>query len=163
MPRSKFAPSTLNAAERRARVMQLREEGLTIRAIAEKEGVSQRRIRQLLEEGTTRLLDRHDQLARDLLERSLSHLDDLLEAVWDDAMEGDVRSVAQALAIIDRRTRLLGLDAPSRQEATFQFAGVVGTAELESRAKALGLDLNSLRGPEPPGLALKNEQIPMDV
>jgi hypothetical protein len=46
----------------------------------------------------------------------LSRLDELQRAVWTKAMQGEPRAVQLALQIIDRRTMLLGLNAPDRLE-----------------------------------------------
>ena len=43
-------------------------------------------------------------------------LDDLQDAVWPAAMKGKPGSVRAALAILERRARLWGLDAPGRLE-----------------------------------------------
>lgn len=40
----------------------------------------------------------------------LDRLDDLLAAVWPDAMAGDSRAIASALSISDRRRKIVGLD-----------------------------------------------------
>ena len=161
---SKLAPIKITAAERRDKILRRRADGATFRQIASEEGVSERRIRQIVKEGFDRLLDSNNELARDLLTKSVKHLDDLLEAVWDQAMEGDVRAVTAALAVIDRRTRLLGLDAPTKSESRMQFAGLVAApAELEQRVQALGLTLEQLRGPEPPVAALPGISETMEV
>lgn len=47
---------------------------------------------------------------RELLAVEVDRLDALQHAVWDDAMDGDVRAVEAALKVIAQRSRLLGLD-----------------------------------------------------
>ena len=41
----------------------------------------------------------------------------MLYAVWDDVLQGDANAVHTALRISERRSRLLGLDAPHSIEA----------------------------------------------
>ena len=48
----------------------------------------------------------------------LERLDALLAAVWPAAVAGDLPAVGMALRVAERRARLLGLDAPTRQELT---------------------------------------------
>jgi hypothetical protein len=43
-------------------------------------------------------------------------LDALLEAVWPQAAQGHLPAVDRAVRILERRARLLGLDAPQQSE-----------------------------------------------
>jgi DNA-binding PucR family transcriptional regulator len=43
-------------------------------------------------------------------------LDALHTAVWDKALEGDYKALEIVLKIMDRRSRLLGLDQPARKQ-----------------------------------------------
>lgn len=42
----------------------------------------------------------------------LQRLEQLQNAFWDDALQGDTRSGRMVLAIMDKRSKLMGLDAP---------------------------------------------------
>ena len=52
-----------------------------------------------------------------LRELEVQRLDAMLYAVWDDVLQGDANAVHTALRISERRSRLLGLDAPHTVEA----------------------------------------------
>lgn len=91
-------------------VIELRRAGITWAKIAEQTGyagpagafrayqrVAERFIRPNLEE---------------LRDMELDRLDRLQAAVWGKALNGDVRSLDAVLRIIDKRAKLLGLDAP---------------------------------------------------
>ena len=52
-----------------------------------------------------------------LRELEVQRLDAMLYAVWNDAQQGDAGAVSTALKISERRSRLLGLDAPHTVEA----------------------------------------------
>jgi hypothetical protein len=43
-------------------------------------------------------------------------LDELQNAIWQRATDGEVRALDRVLHIMARRAKLLGLDAPQRQE-----------------------------------------------
>jgi len=51
-----------------------------------------------------------------LKEIELQRLDHLLGALWPAAMTGDCRAVDSCLRVCERRSRLLGLDAPAKIE-----------------------------------------------
>jgi hypothetical protein len=91
-------------------VIELRRAGITWSKIAEQTGyasaagafkayqrVADRFIRPNIEE---------------LRDMELDRLDRLQAAVWGKALNGDVRSLDAVLRIIDKRAKLLGLDAP---------------------------------------------------
>ena len=50
-------------------------------------------------------------------ELETERLDNLLNAVWADAMTGDIPAGTQALRIMERRAKLLGLDQPVKIQA----------------------------------------------
>ena len=52
-----------------------------------------------------------------LRELEMQRLDVILYAVWDDVLQGDANAVHTELRISERRSRLLGLDAPHSIEA----------------------------------------------
>lgn len=55
----------------------------------------------------------------------LARLDSLLTTIWDKVIAGDVGSVLAALKIEDRRSKLLGLDAPTRITGTGESGEVL--------------------------------------
>lgn len=98
-----------------AKVVELRRAGLTWTTIAQQTGfagasgaykayqrAAERMIRPNLEEHRDMEIDR---------------LDRLQAAVWQSAASGNVKSIDAVLRIIDRRARLLGLDAPQKLQA----------------------------------------------
>ena len=106
----------MRTAELEAECLRLRREGLTHRAIAARLGVAPatayRRVRHALDEVNQRNVEDAGTL-RDL---EAMRLDALQEAVWQQALDGDGKALDRILAIMGRRTKLLGLDAPQRQE-----------------------------------------------
>jgi hypothetical protein len=47
-------------------------------------------------------------------------LNALQVAIWDRAIEGDLKALDRVLAVMARRAKLLGLDQPSRSEVQIQ-------------------------------------------
>jgi hypothetical protein len=54
--------------------------------------------------------------AEAVLKIELERLDILFSSVWSSATAGDVTAINAALRVMERRSRLLGLDAPARHE-----------------------------------------------
>jgi len=103
-----------SAVERRVKAFELRKQGQSYRAIGQVLGVSHAQAqRDVVEE-----LDRLNALTRahaeDYRRLQLERLEDLLAAVWPAAIDGDIAAQGAVLRIIERQSRLLGLDAPAR-------------------------------------------------
>jgi chemotaxis protein histidine kinase CheA len=113
MSESKTSERRLKAAERQREALQLRAAGRTFEDIAKELGYRgpsgayravQAGLKKTLQEPA-------DELRRVECER----LDRLMEALWERAIvRGNVAAVDRVLRIMERRSRLLGLDAPSR-------------------------------------------------
>lgn len=103
--------------DRQTKAVALRLAGLDFQAISEQLGYNnrsqavadvQKAISARVEDGT-RSID-------ELREVELLRLDRLQAATWAQALTGDHKAIDQTLKIIDRRCKLLGLDAPERHE-----------------------------------------------
>lgn len=109
------------------RAIELRRDGKSIRAIAALMGVSRSQAALLVDEGL-RAIPREN--AEALRKVALEQLDQLWEGIskpaqYDDkgrlisggATEGEPQAIAAAVKIVERRARLLGLDAPTKLDA----------------------------------------------
>ena len=135
---NKVAPSDNSVAakvviqERRLKALQLRKRGLSPYEIAGVLKVSEGTVR----EDIKRSLAAYDTLEQREVEEmrhlELERLDDLWRGVYDDAVTGDVQSVKAALMIVERRSKLLGLDAPKQIESssTVSFVDLVSTIDM---------------------------------
>jgi hypothetical protein len=102
---------------RQTKAVALRLAGLDFASIAAQLGYTnrndavvdvQKAISARVEDGT-RSID-------ELREIELLRLDRLQAAAWAKALTGDLKSIELSMKIIDRRCKLLGLDAPERHE-----------------------------------------------
>lgn len=105
---------------RRRRVFEQRIQGMSIQKIADKEGLSYWQIHQDLE-AAARLVDVTKYLEHEL-HLDLQRLDQLFYAWFPAAIAGDADAARIALTIMDRRAKLLGLDAPKRVDVTAMIA-----------------------------------------
>lgn len=98
--------------ERRRRVWDLRMKGMSIQKIADQEGMTYWQIHQDLE-AAARLVDVTKYLEHEL-HLDLQRLDQLFAAWFPSALALDADSAKIVMTIMDRRAKLLGLDAPKR-------------------------------------------------
>lgn len=105
--------AAIERSERRSRAVHLRREGLTLREVAAELGVS---VYTAWDDTQSAVRDIPKEEADLLRQQEADRLDALQRAVWEAAIAGDLHAVDRVLKIIERRCRLLGLDAPARIE-----------------------------------------------
>jgi len=111
---TRTTPRTLAERDKAAQALALRKTGATYEQIAAHLGYSNR---QSANRAVLRLLAAHEaENVADLRTLENMRLDDLLFAVYKAAKSGDLGAIDRALRIMERRAKLLGLDAPVKQE-----------------------------------------------
>jgi hypothetical protein len=113
---SKTSPRRIEAAEKHVEALQLRKAGATYQQIADTLGYSS--ISGAEKAVKTALAGMIHEPAAELIILERSRLDALLMAVWGQAVKGNQGAIDRALRIMERRARLLGLDAPVRTDVT---------------------------------------------
>lgn len=111
----------LTTAERRRAAVQLRMQGKTWQEIADQlgykgKGNAYNDIKRALEKAVADLaipLEGYRQL-------ELDRLDAMQNALWPAVLKGDTKAIEVSLRLMDRRAKLLGLDAPQRHELTLE-------------------------------------------
>src|SRR5688572_9397209 len=110
---SRRSSRRFNAAERRVRALQLRRQGHTFQQIGAALGCSTQRAFKIIADELKKINEHRADLIVEVVQLELARLDSLQTAVWPKAMAGDTKAVERILGIMERRARLLGLDAPS--------------------------------------------------
>lgn len=111
--RAKANERTIELAEKEAQALNLRKAGLTFDQIATRLGYNDR---SAAAKAVRRSLAATIQEPADELRRlEVERLDAMLAALWPKASNGQWLAIDRCLAIMDRRAKLLGLDAPSRR------------------------------------------------
>ena len=119
----------LETAERRAYVLQLRKGGATYDAIAQaaidKFGVERlpngydcRYVWKDVKRELDRLRADIADSAEAIIELEVQRLDAMLTTLWPQVAKGHLGAVDRVLRVMDRRAKLLGLDAPTKADVT---------------------------------------------
>ena len=85
--------------------------------------------------------DEYSENAAEAVNIELGRFDELLNAVWENAKAGDVRSVQVALDISRERRKMLGLDSPERFQVDWRVQVVELLQKGLLRPKKLPLNL----------------------
>ena len=125
--------------EHQRQALELRRAGLGYHAIGAKLGLGKSQAHRLV---TAALAEARVQVtanADDLRSEEVSRLDAMLTGLWPSARNGAVASIDRVVKIMERRARLLGLDAPERKQLEGPGGGpvqMVGLTPDEFRAIA---------------------------
>lgn len=108
----------IEAQERRAKAVQLRRMGWSYGRIANQLGITKSSAHKAVTKAMTevqQLLDTDAETARAM---ELERLDELQSYLWLPASKANAQAVEKILKIMERRAKLMGLDAPSKVAPT---------------------------------------------
>lgn len=112
--KSKTGASRALMLKRQAQALDLRRAGHGYAAIAQKVGISISRAQALVQAGMESARSQIAASGDELRAEELSRLDGMLSKLYPKAARGDLAAADRVLKISERRSRLLGLDAPVR-------------------------------------------------
>ena len=72
-----------------------------------------------------RLHQQNAELSEGVVDLEVERLDVMLLAIWQDVRSGDTQAINTALRIMERRARLMGLDAPTKDQHDFTIDGEI--------------------------------------
>jgi hypothetical protein len=108
----------LKREARREKVLGLRIEGKSLRAIAEELGVSERTARRDLKYCLRRLAQQTAEHCEELRALILARLDCALERLWPGILEGRIDAIDRLLKVESQRADLVGVKAPVKVAPT---------------------------------------------
>jgi hypothetical protein len=111
---STYSPRRAKAVERQRQAIQLRIAGATFAQIGAELGITPQGAEKAVIAG---LREHTREAAENCLPLELERLDRLQLAWWGPAVNGDVQAANIVLKISERRSKLLGLDAPTKTDA----------------------------------------------
>lgn len=113
MARKQAKGMTKERRERAAESLALREGGATYEQIGKRLGVSTKRAWEDVQDALKEITREPAEAA---LKMELRRIDSLWRTAYLQAKNGDLKAMNTALQIMDRRTRLLGLDVPQNSD-----------------------------------------------
>lgn len=110
------------AKDRERECLSLRKAGATYDQIAERVGITREGARGAVARALAALSEICTEEAKEVRQLELDRLDAMLLGLWQRASKGEVAAIDRVLRIQERRSRLLGLDAPTNQ-TTVEVSG----------------------------------------
>jgi len=111
---SKTAAVLINGSERRTQALELRKAGATFKQIGQAMHFSEQHAHKIVTEELVRMNQHRAETALEVTRLELERLDALWLGQWPQAKAGNAQSVDICLKIMQRRARILGLDAPTK-------------------------------------------------
>lgn len=122
------SPRLIDAAEKRAKALELRKAGATYDQIARQVGYADRG--GAYRAVATALKQITEEPAHEVRQLELERLDAMLLGLWPNARKGKEGAIDRALRIMERRAKLLGLDTPLKADV----GGLVSLTDLLAAA-----------------------------
>lgn len=126
---AKTAPLKIPAAARREMALELRASGQSIRAIADKLGVSKSQVQRDIEKELKAAAERRKKIAGLIIDLELAKLDALEEKAWEHITDGELSAIDRVLRSMERRAKLLGLDKTGEAGDTGSLDDLVAAIE----------------------------------
>ena len=126
---AKTAPAKVPAASRREKALELRASGQSIRAIADKLGVSKSQVQRDIEKELQAAAEGRKKIAGLIIDLELAKLDALEKTAWEHIRAGELSAIDRVLRSMERRAKLLGLDKTSEAGDAGSLDDLVATIE----------------------------------
>lgn len=123
--RSATGRDRLRYEDRIAQVWELRKAGASYAQIAQQIGVNKGNLSRWVRRKLDELARNNIEGAEDIRRIELERLDVALLAIWPQVRSGNHGAIDRLVRIQERRARLLGLDAPARQEVSGPDGGPI--------------------------------------
>lgn len=112
------AAQKIKAEESKYKALDLRKQGKSIRAIAATLKISIGATHKAINDALNEAIEENAKAGESLRLLELERLDALWEGVWPHAIKGNAAAVQACLRIMERRAKLLGLDAAEKTEVS---------------------------------------------
>lgn len=111
---NRTSQKTIEAQERRTKAVALRKMGWSYGRISAQLGMTKSSVHKAVTKALTESQKHLDGEADLLRTQELDRLDDLQSFYWMDATKGNTKAGLQIIRVMERRAKLLGLDAPAK-------------------------------------------------
>lgn len=118
---SKASPRVVETRAKRLEALELRKRGMTYRQIATQMGCHVGTAHQWVGMAFDELITAVNETAETVRQMELDRLDTMQEAVWGDCLSGDKSAITTMLRVMERRSKLLGLDTPQEVDQTVRI------------------------------------------
>lgn len=124
-PESTTSQRIIRGRERELKALEMRKAGATFEQIGNALGITPQGAHRAVKRALRRIIEKSDEAAEEIRRLELERLDAMLLALWPQAKRGNLGAVDRILRIMERRAKLLGLDAPKAVDITTDGGPIV--------------------------------------
>lgn len=122
---SVHSPRRIESVEKQAQALEYRKQGLSYSQIAQRLGFNSPQVAwNAVESAIQRILREPAEAVRTI---ELERIDAMFLSVFEKACDGDPMAITPCLRLMERRAKLLGLDAPVKTELSGKDGGAIQT------------------------------------
>ena len=127
----------VTAAQRRVQALELRKAGYTYEQIGVALGISSQAAYKHVVKALGVINEKLSEATEELRTLEVQRLDRLFEVMYKKAEKGDMNAIDRCVRLMERRAKLLGLDAPAKQEIgldstiSINFVDIVNGSESD--------------------------------
>lgn len=159
---SKIHPINLFYRERAAEILEKRIQGWTILQLAKHYGVTVGTIEKVLKKDFDRLNKRAKESQDQIRQIHQERLAFMYQCLLPNMAKGHTRAIDMALKILERESKLLGLDAPEKKQVEMTLENI-SDSELIEQAKRLGVEVPEILRVVTNGDVVEGEIIPPEA
>ena len=149
--RAETAKSMTLAKQRERDALDLRTRGYTYDRIADALGISRAGAAECVRRALAALKLECEEKAEEVRDLELKRLDRMLEIAQTAADQGELAAIDRVLRIQERRSKYLGLDAPTRSESHATVAAAIDLGHLDdAKLRALETAFSSIMSDDAP-------------
>lgn len=159
IPEDNHSTKRVDTAFRRREALAMRQRGKSFQEIADELGYSSRGAAS--SDISKMIKELPQENAHNLRKIEVERMDQLLDAMWDKAMKGDGWAVDRCLKIMERRAKLLGLDAPIVTKVEMVTEDVIDKQirELERQQQLLGLPVGQQGAAQNQPMVIESQRV----
>lgn len=131
MPQSKMSPNRIQALERARQALSLRREGKRYDEIGEALGITASGAWRLVQRAYRRAQKQNDSEVEFQRKLDLERCDVAISALWPNVLAGKYGAIERLMQVLERRAKLLGLDAPVKVDIEHRIRAIAAEAGLD--------------------------------
>ena len=129
------APKMLTSAQRRIQALELRKAGYTYEQIGAALGITDTMAHKHVVKALGIINEKLSEATEELRTLEVHRIDAMIVVLWPRVLRGDYQAIDRVVKLMERRAKLLGLDAPTKQivgmegSVSINFVDIVNGSE----------------------------------
>lgn len=131
------SPKRSLSADRRMNALEMRKSGSTYEKIGDALGISSQAAYQHVVKALQAIREKTNEAADEVRTLEITRIDTMIGVLWPRVLKGDYLAMDRVIKLMERRSKMLGLDAPTKSDitsdgiVTINFVDIVNGSEAD--------------------------------